>query len=196
MTFADGYHDLPAGKLAMIVTDLEMTTKSPLRQVPLPQGLTFEPLVCNLEQYRDLFRRIGQDWLWFGRLTLTDAALGAVLNDPKIAYWTLTKDGTAEALLELDFRTDGACEIAYFGVTPKLIGTGAGAFLMDRAIEKAFEQDISRLHLHTCTLDSPQALQFYIRSGFTPIGRRLEIDDDPRQTGIYPKTAAPQVPLL
>jgi hypothetical protein len=40
------------------------------------------------------------------------------------------------------------------------------------------------------------ALQFYMRSGFRPFRRQIEIGDDPRSTGRVPRTAAPQIPLL
>lgn len=195
----DGYHDVPNGKIAAVVTHLEMTAPPPPRGAPLPAGLTFAPLPDGIDTYRDVFRRIGTPWLWFGRLAMEDATLQALLDDPQITRHTLLRDGTPEALLELDFRTPGACELAYFGLTPALFGTGAGGFLMDRAMDMAWNGarngTIHRVHLHTCTLDSPQALGFYIRSGFTPTRRQIEIADDPRRTGIHPPDTAPDLPM-
>ncbi len=195
MTLADGFHDVPPGKLAMVVTYLEMTAPQ-LRGVPCPDDVTFGPLEPDIDAYRDLFRRVGEDWLWFGRLGLDDDTLRAILKHPRVELYTLRKDGQAEALLELDFREDGACELAYFGLTSDLIGAGAGAFLMDRAIERAFDGGAMRFHLHTCTIDSPQALGFYIRSGFTPTKRAVEIANDPRRLGIYPAKAGQVTPLI
>jgi N-acetylglutamate synthase-like GNAT family acetyltransferase len=191
----DGYHSVPPGKLAMVVTYLEMTTPR-LRNVPCPDGLTFCELPRDLTIYRDLIRRVGQDWLWAARLELTDQELTQVLNDPLVSLHTLEKDGQPEAILELDFREQGMCELAFYGLTPELIGSGAGAYLMDRGIERAFDAGITRFHLHTCSLDSPQALGFYIRSGFTPYARKVEIMADPRITGLLPRSAARQVPIL
>lgn len=192
---ADGYHDVPKGKVATIVTDLEMTAPQ-FRDVPLPDGLEFAPFDPDVTLYRDLFRRVGQDWLWFGRTLLDDAALAALLADPAMQLFTLLKHGKPEALLELDFRTEGACELAYFGVTPALIGAGAGAYLMDRAIALAFGAPIERLHLHTCTIDSQQALAFYLRSGFRPVAQRIEIADDPRIAHGYDRALGPHVPIF
>ncbi len=110
--------------------------------------------------------------------------------------YTLTNDGINEALLELDFRTDGIRDLVYFGLTPALIGLGAGRYLMNQAIQLAWGAPISRMTLHTCQLDSPQALPFYIRSGFTPVGRSVEVVDDPRHKGELPKTAALHAPLI
>lgn len=196
MTLADGYHDVAPGKLATVVTHLEMTAPAPLREVARPDGVTFAPFPRDLMAYRALFRRIGQEWLWFGRLVDSESNVNTTLHDPKVALYTLQKDGQPEALLELDFRVTGACELAYFGLTPALIGTGAGAYLMDRAISLAWSQAITRFHVHTCTLDSPQALAFYVRSGFTPYKRQVEIADDPRLIGIYEPGVAPGMPRL
>ncbi|WP_386169504.1 GNAT family N-acetyltransferase [Sulfitobacter pontiacus] len=192
----DGYHDVPLGKLAMVVTHLEMREAAPLRDVPAPEGVTLRALTPTLDWYRDIFRRVGQDWLWFGRLTKTDAELQALLSDADTQFFTLTKDGRDEALLELKFTADGTCELAYFGLTPTLIGSGAGRYLMNHAIRTAWARPISRFHLHTCTLDSPQALSFYIRSGFTPFKRQVEVADDPRLIDLLDKDAGAHVPTI
>ena len=192
----DGYHDVPLGKLAMVVTHLEMREAAPLRDVPAPEGLTLRALTPTLDWYRDIFRRVGKDWLWFGRLTKTDAELQALLSDADMRFFTLTKDGRDEALLELKFTADGTCELAYFGLTPALIGSGAGRYLMNHEIRTAWARPISRFHLHTCTLDSPQALSFYIRSGFAPFKRQVEVADDPRLIDLLDKDAGAHVPTI
>ena len=67
---------------------------------------------------------------------------------------------------------------------------------MEHALDKAFAHPIKRFFVHTCTLDSPQAVGFYIRSGFTPYARAIEVMDDPRMNGPLAKTAAPQIPMI
>ena len=67
---------------------------------------------------------------------------------------------------------------------------------MDQAITLAWAEPITRFHVHTCTLDSPGALGFYIRSGFTPTRRMVEIADDPRLTGLIDAEKAGHVPIL
>ncbi|MEL6100191.1 MAG: GNAT family N-acetyltransferase [Pseudomonadota bacterium] len=193
---SDGYHDVPLGKVASVVTHLEMKSPASLRGARLPVGLAFERYAPSVDDYRDLFRRIGRNWLWFGRLTLPDKELSAILSNEGTHLYALSENGRSEGLLELDFRTEQQCELAYFGVTHALIGRGAGAYLMDRAIELAWDRDITRFHVHTCTLDSPKALDFYIRSGFRPYKRQIEVADDPRRIGFYDEGAAPHVPLL
>ena len=192
---ADGFHDVPKGKVATIVTHLEMRTAQ-MRGATLPDGLEFTTLPRDLAAYRDILRRVGQQWLWFGRLLLDDAELSKIIDDPLVELYTLTKDCNPEAILELDFRVTGECELAFFGLTGALIGSGAGAYLMDQAVSKAFRAGITRFHVHTCTLDSPQALGFYRRSGFTPIRQQVEVADDPRILGIHPQDAGPHIPFF
>lgn len=193
----NGFHAVPPGKVAMIVTYLEMRARPELRETELPSGVSFHKVEAETYWFRDIFRRVGSaEWLWYGRLKLSDADLSAILNDPLIEHYTLRKDGVDEALLELDFRQTGACELSYFGLTPALIGSGSGRYLMNQAISLSWSRPIERFHVHTCTLDSPQALAFYRRSGFTPIRQDVEIDDDPRILGILPRDAGPNAPVF
>ena len=196
MDIANGLHDVPPGKVAMVVTHLQMTAPAPLRPAPEADGITLRQVAADVAWYRDIFDRVGRDWLWFGRRRMPDAELAALLRDEGIELHTLRRDGVDEALLELDFRKEGECELAYFGLTPALVGSGAGRLLMNEAITRAWARPIRRFHVHTCTLDSPQALDFYIRSGFVPYRRQVEIEDDPRLSGLLPQGSAPHVPVL
>jgi len=181
----------------MVVTHLEMTDRAPTRPVSAPDGVALRRVRPTLDWYRDVFNRVGaQEWLWFERLTYDDEKLAGIITDPDVEIFTLSRDGRDEALLELDFRTKGQCELAYFGLTPKLIGSGAGRFLMNHAIDAAWSRDITRFHVHTCTIDSPQALGFYIRSGFVPYRRQIEIAPDPRLSGMLGRDAGPGVPII
>lgn len=67
---------------------------------------------------------------------------------------------------------------------------------MNRAIDLAWSRPIERFWVHTCTLDHPRAVDFYVRSGFRPYERKIEILDDPRVIGLLPRSAAPDIPIL
>ncbi len=194
---ADGLHDVPLGKIATVVTHLEMRARADISGRTVPEGWTLRRIEKPaLDWYRRIFQAVGEDWLWFSRRGLSDDALKAIIHNDDVAIWTLSSGDTDAALLELDFRTAGECELAFFGVTSALIGAGAGRYLMDVAIDQAWSRDITRFHVHTCTLDSPQALGFYRRAGFTPIRQQIEIDDDPRVAKGFDDSLAPHVPLL
>ncbi len=194
---ADGYHPIPAGKLATIVTSLEMRTRPVLPPESESAAWVLEHRrEPELGWYRALFRRIGEPYLWASRLEMGDEALGAILTDPRVEVYCVVADGAEAGILELDFGVAGECELTFFGVTPRLIGSGAGRWMMQRAIERAWSQPIARFWVHTCSLDHPAALPFYRRAGFVPFRCDVEIFSDPRTTGIYPAESAPQIPLF
>jgi GNAT superfamily N-acetyltransferase len=197
LTLANGYYELPKGKLANVVTCLEMLS-SPARVLkPLPETCRLVPMErSDLAAYRQLFRRIGEDWMWFSRVIMADSALGAILQDPLVEPYVLMQGTEQFGLLELDFRNHGQCELAFLGLARDAMGKGLGRALMDQGIQRAWSQPIRRFWVHTCTFDSPEALPFYVRSGFTPYSRMIEIHDDARLTGNLPRSASPQVPLI
>lgn len=200
---ADGFASVPAGRVATIVTSLEMTARpvSPTL-TPLPHGVALDRTMSPvLNWYRQLFRSVGEDWLWFSRLRLDDAQLSAIIHDPAVHVHALTATSqggnVVEAgILELDFRIAGQCEIAFFGLKSDFLGQGIGRDMMNAAIERAWRQPIHRLWVHTCTLDHPAALAFYRRSGFNVYRQQVEIALDPRVLGELPRTAGAHVPII
>lgn len=192
----DGYSDVPVGKVAAVVTQLEMYERPPLRADPSgPWHLRRVPSP-DFDWFRALFRRVGEDWLWSSRLKMSDHELAAIIHAPGVEVYAVESESRDEGLLEFDFRKAGVCELAFFGLAPSLVGRGAGRWLMNRALERAWSAPVSRVWLHTCTFDHPAALAFYQRSGFRPFRQRVEVVDDPRLLGILPRTAAPHIPLV
>ncbi len=196
MILPDGYSDVPAGKIACVVTHLEMTARPALSPPPSGPWTLRHVERPDLVWYRDLYRRVGEEWLWFSRLQAADDKLTARLHHPLVETRALVADGRDEGLLEFDFRESETCEIGMFGVTEKLVGTGAGSWLMQHALALAWSRPIKRLWLHTCSFDHPAALPFYQRAGFRPFRRQIEIDDDPRLNGSVPRGVARHVPVI
>lgn len=192
-----GYSDVPAGHLATVVTCLEMLEKPDTGKNTFSDGIALHAFDCTaLEDYRELYRRVGEEWLWFSRIIMDDARLSAILRDNAVEVYVLRKDDKEIGLLELDFRESGECELAFFGLTSNATGMGLGGQLIDKAIELAWSKPIKRFWVHTCTFDHPAALKFYIRSGFKPYALQVEVSPDPRLSGHLPKTSAPHIPLI
>jgi GNAT superfamily N-acetyltransferase len=194
----DEFTQVAPGQISAVVTHLEMRTKLPLRREHVKQGeyalrRQTEP---ELGWYRELYRRVGQDWMWFSRLAMDDATLTTITHDPAVEVHALRHRGRDEGILEVDFRRSPDVEIAFLGVVPSLLGKGAGRYLMNRALEIAWARAPKRVTIHTCTLDHPRALEFYMKTGFVPYSRSIEVADDPRLHGILPRTAAPHVPII
>ena len=197
MEIPDGYSDIPSGKTASVVTHLQMFQRPPARPERSEAAWILRKVDSSgVDRYRALFRRIGEDWLWSSRLEMSDDEVQHVLGDPLYDAYVFEAEGHEEGLAELDFRIEGECELSFFGLTPPMVGRGAGRWMMNRALERAWAYPIHRLCVHTCSLDHPGALDFYVRSGFVPFRRQIEVIDDPRATGLLPETAAPHVPLL
>lgn len=185
------------GELAAVVTSLEM------REPPRPRPLPASPLrlvrwhAPGAEAYRTLFRRVGAPWLWFSRLLLSDDALLAIIRDPAVEISAVVdRAGVEIGLLELDFRVADSCEIGFFGLVPELAGKGHGRWLMAQTLAIGWSRPISRMWVHTCTLDHPSALGFYRAQGFRPFARAIETFADPRLLDILPRDAAPHIPLI
>jgi GNAT superfamily N-acetyltransferase len=192
----DGYHDVPAGKLANVVTYLEMRAPVAYSRIEASEFEISHVQNPDLDWYRSLFRSIGEPWLWFSRLRLTDKELQAILDDAAVDVFALAYQGVDQGLLEFDRRKLPDVEVAFFGVTPALIGRGAGRALLAHGLDAEWKHHPQRIWLHTCTADHPGALSFYRKFGFEPYKRAVEIADDPRLTGDIPRTAAPHVPII
>ena len=141
-----GLYQVPPGHVAQVVTYLDMHEKPALRPEH-GKGLQLRRVAApDVAWYRALFRRVGaEDWLWYSRLMLEETELAAILGDPEVEVYALDKDGREEGFLELDFREDGACELAFFGVSPGADrhrcralddepGAGAGLVPADQAV--------------------------------------------------------------
>ncbi len=192
-----GLHEVPAGKIAAVVTCLEMRERPPLPERKPPPGVRLaRRRAPEPGWYRELYRAIGARWLWFSRLAMSDRELAAVIRDPAVEVHAVEAEGRAIGLLELDRRRFPDIELAFLGLLPDRTGRGIGRWLIGEAIGLAFAHRPARFWVHTCTLDHPAALSFYIASGFRPYARFVEIADDPRLTGLLPKDAAPHVPLI
>ena len=190
----DGYTDLAPGKIAAVVTYLEMLERpSDLRTSSITVRETKNP---DLEWYRAVFRRAGQHWLWWSRLEMTDAQLSAVLNAPTTELFIAQGDTVEIGMAELDRSQPGQVEISFFGLYAEAIGNHLGRPFMDALLDRAWSSSTSRVWVHTCTLDSPVALPFYLKCGFRAYKRAIEVADDPRLRGVLPESVAPQVPVI
>jgi ribosomal protein S18 acetylase RimI-like enzyme len=192
----DGYTDLPPGKLANVVTYLEMRTPAASASTTMSDFAIRREEKADLDWYRNLFREIGGPWLWVSRLRMSDDELRALLHNPDIDIFVLSHNGVDGGLLEFDRRHIPDIEILYFGITSSLFGKGAGRAMLEHCLPLEWAHRPQRIWLHTCTLDHPRALEFYRKAGFVPYKRAIEILDDPRLTGALPRTVAPGLPIL
>jgi GNAT superfamily N-acetyltransferase len=188
---------LPPSQVAAIVTSLEMRERPRPRPLPDSDLRLVRWPAPEPAKYRALFRRVGEPWLWFSRLVMSDAELTRIIRDPAVQVFAVEdRAGIEVGMLELDFREPATCELSFFGLVPELAGRGHGRWLMAQALALAWRKDVSRVWVHTCTLDHPSALGFYRAQGFTPFARAVETFADPRLSGHLAESAAPHVPII
>jgi GNAT superfamily N-acetyltransferase len=184
-------------QIATVVTALEMFERPRPRPLPASPFRLVRWQAPDPAKYRALFRRVGEPWLWFSRLVMDEERLVSIIQDPKVHVFAVTdRAGIEVGMLELDFRIDGTCELGFVGLIPELAGKGHGGWLMAQALMLSWEPGITRVWVHTCTLDHPGALDFYRKHGFVPYKRTVETFADPRLAGVLSPDAAPQVPCL
>lgn len=193
----DGYTDLPSGKIANVVTYLEMAAPPPPQSGTEPADLDLRLIAHpDVAWFRGVIRTVGERWLWYSPLVMAEAELAAIICDPLMETRVLERAGVLAGISQIDRRVPGEVEIAFFGVTEPDIGKGSARWLMDRTLELAFVPGVRRVWVHTCTFDHPAAVPFYIRSGFAPFKFAIEVTDDPRLTGHVPAAAGPHVALI
>jgi GNAT superfamily N-acetyltransferase len=184
---------LKPGEVGAVVTYLEMNQRpkpSPLPDSPLQILPWRDP---DPAKYRLLFERVGRRWLWFSRLAMDDSRLRLEMQE---VHAVVDRAGIEVGMIELDFRRAGECLIRFLGLVPELAGRGHGPWLFARTLALAWRPGIERVHVNTCTLDHPAALPSYLKAGFCVYRRALESFPDPRISGLLPRDAAPQLPLL
>jgi GNAT superfamily N-acetyltransferase len=152
----------------VVRTYLELRSPAQLRGVA-----TSDPAVVfvrrdhiTVDDYRRLYRAVGEQWHWNDRNAWSDERLAAHLSAPSVAVWECLVSNERAGFFELQQCDDGSVEIAYFGLVDRFIGRGLGKVMLTRAAEEAWANEPTRVWLHTCTLDSPHALANYKARGF------------------------------
>jgi GNAT superfamily N-acetyltransferase len=178
------------------VTYLEMFERPPTRHLLVPLGklALMRAEGCTVSFYRYLYETVGTPWLWFERRLMSDTALAAEIAKPTTEIFVLYVGGVPAGYFELDAAQPHETELCYFGLMPEFIGRRLGPFLLNAAIEQAWSRAIERFWVHTCTFDHPRALPLYQRAGFVVYARRAASFDDPRESGILPRSL--EHPLL
>ena len=95
-----GYHAVPPGMIAAVVTSLEMLELPTLRLEAPDPNWRLDRLAPDPTEYRRLYRAVGEDWLWFSRLLLTDAELAGIIGSADVEVYKLTDGGDGAGLFE------------------------------------------------------------------------------------------------
>jgi GNAT superfamily N-acetyltransferase len=145
---------------------LEMTSPEQLRPGRPVEGFEPRPLPHpDAALSRRMYDQVGGPWQWTDRLGWGIARWRAHLAQPGVHTWIGYLEGDEVGYAELA-RIGGDVEIASFGLLPGFAGRGMGGALLAAVTEAAWEDGAERVWLHTCSLDSPDALPAYEARGF------------------------------
>ena len=138
------------------------------RAVPAPRAeLSVRHMLApTVEEYRRLYKAVGQDYHWLSRRKLSDVDLAAVIQNPRNELHVLHVAGIPAGFAELDRRQPDEIELVQFGLTREFIGQGLGKWFLQWTIDQVWSCQPRRFWLHTCTLDHPAALPNYLNAGF------------------------------
>src|SRR5262245_36711230 len=152
----------------LITTYLQMLSRDQLR--PKRADARFQVRERTNRDWRfnrDLYFRVGERWDWLDKRRWTDDEWKEYAAAPELQTFAGYHDDALAGYYELRRDTDDGVEIAYFGLLPEWIGKGLGGALLTSAIETAWgaQPRLSRVWVHTCNRDHPQALANYQARG-------------------------------
>jgi len=149
-------------------TYLEIKSLNDLNEVWKPTGNYSINLVnpIDFQLNKFFYKKIGQKYFWKDRLEWSNQNWTEYVSDEKLSTYILKNNEEIVGYFELIFhKTKAEAEIAYFGILEDYFGKKLGGYLLSQAIKKAFELNIKRVWLHTCSLDHKNALKNYLSRG-------------------------------
>jgi ribosomal protein S18 acetylase RimI-like enzyme len=147
------------------VSYLELTqTPAPIGQHVGTETIARENL--HVDEYLDLYRRIGEPVRWDQRLRIPRSELTQLLESDRSRIYVL-RDSRRDALGFCEFERDlPEIELKNFGLIPPAQGKGLGSWLLRTALHAEWRARPSRIRLHTDNWDHPAAVRLYQDAGF------------------------------
>ena len=123
-----------------------------------------EPINFQLNKF--FYKNIGKKHQWKDRLAWTETQWIDYVSSKKVKTFILKYKDDLAGFFELIFHTEKKeVEIAYFGLLEEFHNKKLGSYLLTEAIKNSFKENISRVWVHTCSLDHKNALNNYIARG-------------------------------
>lgn len=164
--------------MSVVTTYLEIRFREALRSKRCadPGFRIVEKIERDWRFNRDLYLAVGEPWGWTDKREWTDEQWKEYGHAPGLRTFAAYGGEELAGYYELRLDEESGVEIAYFGLLPGFIGKGFGGALLTSAIEEAWRiwPAISRVWVHTCTLDHPGALSNYQARGMVIVKTEAE----------------------
>lgn len=136
------------------------------------------PEICKY-----MYTYVGASWRWKSRLVWNNNDWANHLSRRDIQFWILLATNNPVGYFELLRHPDNDVEITYLGLLPAYIGKGLGRHLLETAAEKAWHMSDHRIWLKTSTTDHPNALDNYLKRGFSIFETRQILPEESVSNG-------------
>ena len=120
----------------------------------------------NFQLNKFFYKNIGKNHKWVDRLSWTETQWIDYVSSEKVETYIFKHKNDLVGFFELIFHFEKKeVEIAYFGLLEEFQNKKLGSYLLSQAIKKSFVGNISKVWVHTCSLDHKNALSNYIARG-------------------------------
>ena len=147
---------------------LEIKSIQDLNEAIEPRGdyslNLLDPINFHLNKF--FYKNIGKKHKWIDRLIWTETQWIDYVSSEKVETYILKYKDDLAGFFELISHTEKyEIEIAYLGLLEEFQNKKLGSYLLTQAIKKSLKENISRVWVHTCSLDHKNALHNYIARG-------------------------------
>tara|TARA_B100000579_G_scaffold420071_1_gene419354 strand:+ start:121 stop:633 length:513 start_codon:yes stop_codon:yes gene_type:complete len=113
------------------------------------------------------YKQIGKNHHWKDRLTWSDNKWISYVSNPNVLTFILKENENLVGFFELIYhKKKFEIEIAYLGLLNEYLNRKLGGYLLSEAIKISFSyKNVSRVWVHTCSLDHKNALKNYLSRG-------------------------------
>ena len=120
----------------------------------------------NFQLNKFFYKTIGKNHEWTDRLSWSEEKWIAYVSSKNVKTFVFKNKDDLVGFFELIFHPEKKeTEIAYLGILEEYQNKKLGSFLLSEAIKKSFENNVSRVWVHTCSLDHKNALNNYVSRG-------------------------------
>ena len=120
----------------------------------------------NFQLNKFFYKTIGKNHNWIDRLSWSEEKWINYVSNESVRSYVYKLNDDLVGFFELIFHSEkNETEIAYFGILEEYQNKKLGSHLLSEAIKKSFENKVSRVWVHTCSLDHKNALKNYISRG-------------------------------
>ena len=126
--------------------------------------ISIDPINFQLNKF--FYKNIGKNHKWVDRLLWQEEKWISYTSNKNVKSYVFKFKEDLVGFFELIFHPEkNETEIAYFGILEEYQNKKLGSYLLSEAIKKSFENKVTRVWVHTCSLDHKNALNNYISRG-------------------------------